>query len=765
MSRRLALVIGNSDYIDTGLADLSAPTSDVDGLATLLRDPEIGDFDEVISLVNEKLSAIQRTIVRFLAQRVPDDLLLLYFSGHGVLNEEGHLYLAVNETERDLLSVTSIPAKFLAEEMDRSRSRRQVLILDCCYGGAFARGTKAETQSKAITQSTFEGEGFGRVVLTASDATQYAWEGNEIIGQTQNSLFTHYLIQGLKTGIADKNDDGFVGLGELYEYVYEQVVNNKRVQTPSKWSYRQQGDIIIARNPRPVVNADLPPELQQTIESQLPSFRETAVRELGQLLVGRNRGLALTAKEMLAQIAENDDSRRVSKAAIDVLTAYENGSLEGEGEKPKSESDAGILTTGQLQAEQALTNNLTAIFDHLIKNDPNNFSAYLDRANIYLNSGRYNEALTDFSQAIKINPNSPNAYFSRGIVYHSLGRHIDAIEDFTRVIELNPPVFINQAYANRAAAHFVLQNYDEALSDYSQSIQVSPNTTETYLKRGSALFFLKRYDEAAADYNEAIKLNPNYALAYSFRGQLYFQKGNLHEALSDFTHSIQLDHQNSQTFLNRGVVYTHLLRYDEAMKDYSQAIQLNPSDFQAYLNRGQIYLNQKKLDECLKDYSQAIQIMPTNAAGYVYRGLAYEVMQQFEEAVKDYTRAIQLDPNSAMAYSGRGSCFFNLQRHNEALADLSQAIFLNPNLAISYLNRGTLYTQYNRYAEALQDFNRVIQLTPDSAQAYFKAGIALLFLGQKEQCIQYLDKAAQLGDPLAKTTVEQLRNPPNKQPN
>jgi hypothetical protein len=32
-------------------------------------------------------------------------------------------------------------------------------------------------------------QGYGRFVLTASDATQFAWEGNKVIGETQNSLF------------------------------------------------------------------------------------------------------------------------------------------------------------------------------------------------------------------------------------------------------------------------------------------------------------------------------------------------------------------------------------------------------------------------------------------------------------------------------------------------------------------------------------------------------------------------------------------------
>ena len=62
---------------------------------------------------------------------------MLYFSGHGVKDEQGNLYLAVKDTERPLLAGTSIEAAFITAQMDRSHSKRQILILDCCHSGAF----------------------------------------------------------------------------------------------------------------------------------------------------------------------------------------------------------------------------------------------------------------------------------------------------------------------------------------------------------------------------------------------------------------------------------------------------------------------------------------------------------------------------------------------------------------------------------------------------------------------------------------------------
>jgi hypothetical protein len=322
MSKKLAIIIGNSEYDDTKLLRLKTPGVDVNNLAELLRAPDIGGFNEVTPLINQTSAMIRRAIARLFAEKSPEDLLLLFFSGHGIRDDNGDLHLAVKDTESNLLSATAIPAAFITAEMDRSRSRRQILILDCCHSGAFARGTKGSPGLSVGTAAAFQGTGYGRVVLTASDSTQYAWEGDQVIGQAENSVFTHYLIQGLKTGKADTDADGRITLDELYDYVYEQVVNKTPKQTPGKWAYKQQGEIVIANNPRPVVKpAELPVELLHAIENPLPTVREGVVRELDRLLHGNHKGLALSAYLALERL-KDDDSRRVSVAATAILKIY-----------------------------------------------------------------------------------------------------------------------------------------------------------------------------------------------------------------------------------------------------------------------------------------------------------------------------------------------------------------------------------------------------------------------------------------------------------
>jgi uncharacterized caspase-like protein len=278
-----ALIIANNQYTDSKLSQLKTPDADARALAEILRAENIGDFDEVTTLVNEYEAQSRRAISKFLSDKRSDDLVLIYFSGHGVLDARGNLFLALKDTEIHSLNATALSSSFIAYEMDDCRSKRQILILDCCNSGAFVRGTKGER--KAITEKTFEGNGFGRVVMTASDSTQFAFEGEQILGQTDLSLFTHFLLEGLRTGDADRNNDGRISLDEWYDYSYIKVSAITPKQTPHKWAYNQQGELIIAKNPVfKRERAEFSTNSARPIEKVKSSFIDTAVKQFEELL-------------------------------------------------------------------------------------------------------------------------------------------------------------------------------------------------------------------------------------------------------------------------------------------------------------------------------------------------------------------------------------------------------------------------------------------------------------------------------------------------
>lgn len=82
---RRALVVANFEYQDPILRRLASPAEDAKELAAVLRNPAIGGF-EVETLLNETAARVSQKVEEFFvfSDSRPDDLLLLYFSGHGV---------------------------------------------------------------------------------------------------------------------------------------------------------------------------------------------------------------------------------------------------------------------------------------------------------------------------------------------------------------------------------------------------------------------------------------------------------------------------------------------------------------------------------------------------------------------------------------------------------------------------------------------------------------------------------------------------------
>ena len=317
---RSALIIACDQYTDPGLRRLRAPASDARALAAVLRDPEIGGF-EVRTLLNEAAHMVNLAVEEFFADRRPGDLLLVHFSGHGVKDEDGELYLAASNTLLGRLGATAVSAEFVSRRMNRSRSRRVVLLLDCCYAGAFERGFIARAGVEMGIGQQFSGR--GRAVITASSAMEYAFEGGELADARElaPSVFTSALVDGLATGDADRDQDGLVGLDELYDYVYDKVRAATPNQTPGKWTFGVEGELYIARRSRLVTTPVLlPPELRQAIESPLAGIRVAAVQELVAVLHGNHAGMALAARLALDQLSE-DNSRTVAAAATAALGA------------------------------------------------------------------------------------------------------------------------------------------------------------------------------------------------------------------------------------------------------------------------------------------------------------------------------------------------------------------------------------------------------------------------------------------------------------
>ncbi|AFW94010.1 ligand binding domain-containing protein [Anabaena sp. 90] len=243
---KVALLIGVSEY-EPGLNSLPAATKDVEAMRQVLENPDIGGFDEVKVLVNPPRQEMEVAIEILFDNCQKNDLLLLFFSGHGIKDEEGRLYFAARNTRKNdngvLVKATTVPATSVHEVMSNSRSKHEVVILDCCFSGAFAEGMSARDDGFVDIRNQLGGE--GRAVLTSSTSTQYSFEEEG----ADTSIYTRYIVEGLETGAADRDENGVISVDELHEYAKSKVQEATPAMNPEIYAIREGYKINLANVP------------------------------------------------------------------------------------------------------------------------------------------------------------------------------------------------------------------------------------------------------------------------------------------------------------------------------------------------------------------------------------------------------------------------------------------------------------------------------------------------------------------------------------
>lgn len=240
---RRAVLVAASEFKDAqSFPPLRFPAQDAARLREVLLDPELCFFDEAELVSNGTASMAVRALERFARASEPDDLLLFYYSGHGQLDRDGTLALAMPDSERDYLSTTSLISDELKRLFRMSRARHKIMILDCCYSGAASDAQFKGSLNDSITALAQQIS--GSFLLTASSRSEPAFESDTL----QGGALTSCLIEGIATGAAAPPQASSITLAQLASYVRKKVPGFG-AQQPQSWDLGGIGDLSLAKKP------------------------------------------------------------------------------------------------------------------------------------------------------------------------------------------------------------------------------------------------------------------------------------------------------------------------------------------------------------------------------------------------------------------------------------------------------------------------------------------------------------------------------------
>src|SRR5688572_27293374 len=222
IAERWAVVVGIGDYRADDIPDLRFASRDAQSVYDFLKSPSAGfQEDHIVFLKDADATnqAIREALFVFLQKANYNDLVFIYFAGHGAPDptRPDNLYLLPHDADTKALAVSGFPMWDVKTALRRQiKAERVIVVADACHSG----GTK-DGETNPINGSF--GDLFTpsrRVILTAADDNELSYEDHKWGGG--HGVFTYNFIEGLK-GAADSNGNGIVTFQEAADYVAVKV--------------------------------------------------------------------------------------------------------------------------------------------------------------------------------------------------------------------------------------------------------------------------------------------------------------------------------------------------------------------------------------------------------------------------------------------------------------------------------------------------------------------------------------------------------------
>jgi tetratricopeptide (TPR) repeat protein len=294
--------------------------------------------------------------------------------------------------------------------------------------------------------------------------------------------------------------------------------------------------------------------------------------------------------------------------------------------------------------------------------------------NEFMDSQKYEDAVTQYTSAIGLEPSSTDYYFARAKAYEMLNKNAEAYADYEKVIVFKPKEV--DAYIGLGKTSNKMNKFKEALVFLNHATALGWRNAEIYPEKVKTLYYLGKYDQAlkVTDTVSNLKDEP---MNYYYRGLIYEAISNDTQGRKELEKALSKDKKLVEPRLELAKLLLRTGNNQEAMNNVNIVISANDKNTAAYLLRSEI--NKKALDypNAINDVSKVIMIEPTNPDNYLIRGLDYQQFSQHASAISDISKYISLRPDSSGAYFARAKSYEELMNYEKAMEDYNKITVLS----------------------------------------------------------------------------------------
>ncbi|GAA4819856.1 tetratricopeptide repeat protein [Algivirga pacifica] len=191
---------------------------------------------------------------------------------------------------------------------------------------------------------------------------------------------------------------------------------------------------------------------------------------------------------------------------------------------------------------------------------------------------------------------------------------------------------MEQAAYKKALQYIEQGNYTLAIKEFDKSLEASPHHFEAYYNRSAAKYKVQDLAGALQDIDKALELVPDNADAWSHRGIVQHMSGNSQAAIKDFDKAQQLEPENAYRYSSRAFIKAAMKDVKGAVADYEQALKLDPEDAIAHNNLGLLEEQAGKIEAAKKRFQKADDL-----AGIQHKDQEFE-RPDMDELIKEWKK-------------------------------------------------------------------------------------------------------------------------------
>ena len=288
-----------------------------------------------------------------------------------------------------------------------------------------------------------------------------------------------------------------------------------------------------------------------------------------------------------------------------------------------------------------------------------------------------------------------------------------------------------EAYAAGIRA-YQRNEWNRVIEYMQQVLTYEPEAADAYYYMGEAYRMLEQPNQALTQYAQALKLDPQFAAAFLGRGRAKLQSSSARtsEAARDYEQALALDPNMGEAWLELAAV--ELARSDPqaALDALDRAAELLPGSPLVYYRRALAHQGLGDAESALADARQARLLDITMLDAYRLEGELLVTLGQDAQAITALDTYMAYQPNDAQALAWLGTAYAHTGDTEKALELLDRAAVLDRRQADVFLLRGTLYLDTGEGQKALDDFNAVLRLRSTSFAGMMGKARAYMLLGK-----------------------------------